>query len=113
MLIGDPMLAHPHWSLPFTIDTDACKHGLGAVISQKVDGVERVVAYASRSLTDAEKAYEIFELETLAVFWACQHFSWYLWSTPLTIRTDSKAVEWVLQRATKGRIQVGAGATRT
>jgi len=47
MLIGDPMLAHPHWSSPFKIDTDACKHGLDAVISQTVDGVERVVAYAS------------------------------------------------------------------
>jgi len=104
MLTTKPMLAHPQWTEGFVVDTDACGHGLGAVLSQKIDGVDQVIAYASRSLTDAEKGYKIWELETLAVVWATELFGWYLWSTPVMVRTDSNAVKWVLERATKGRL---------
>ena len=104
MLTSDTMLAHPDWTKPFTIDTDACGHGLGAVLSQLVDGKEQVVAYASRSLADNEKKYTIWELETLAVVWAIDLYGWYLWNSPFTVRTDANAVEWVLQKATTGRL---------
>ena len=104
MLTDEAMLAHPDWTQPFTIDTDACGHGLGAVLSQMVDGKEQVVAYASRSLADNEKKYTIWELETLAVVWAIDLFGWYLWNLPFTVRTDANAVEWVLQKATTGRL---------
>jgi len=104
MLTKDAMLAHPDWTQPFIIDTDACMHGLGAVLSQKVDGQEKVVAYASRALADNEKKYTIWELETLAVVWACDLYGWYLWNKPFKIRTDAMAVQWVLQKATTGRL---------
>jgi len=35
----------------FYLDTDACDGGLGIVLSQNQDGVERVIAYASRTLS--------------------------------------------------------------
>ena len=44
------MLAFPHWDLPFEVHTDACGAGLGAILCQIIDGHERVVVYASRSI---------------------------------------------------------------
>ena len=38
-LKGEPILAHPDWTRPFELHTDACKLGLAAQIVQKVDKV--------------------------------------------------------------------------
>ncbi|KAK3748496.1 hypothetical protein QZH41_000345 [Actinostola sp. cb2023] len=38
----------------------ACNHGLRAVLYQKQDDKNRVIAYASRTLTPAEKNYCVF-----------------------------------------------------
>ena len=50
-----PVLAFPNFTQPFTLDTHASQSGIGAVLSQNVDGQERVIAYASRTLTKAER----------------------------------------------------------
>jgi len=49
-LITSPILAMPNDTDPFLLDTDACDVSIGAVLSQVQNGVERVIAYASRSL---------------------------------------------------------------
>lgn len=51
MLITAPILAHPDFSKPFILDTDASNQAIGAVLSQKFGDKERVIAYASRTLT--------------------------------------------------------------
>ena len=102
-LMTEPVLAHPDWTQPFIVDTDSCGHGLGAILSQKIEGVERVVMFASRALNDPETRYKVYEQETLAVRWASKVFGWYLWSTKVTFRTDNTAVRSVLEKASKGR----------
>ena len=44
--MSSPVLAYPDFSLPFTVTTDGSLLGLGAVLSQRQEGVERVVAFA-------------------------------------------------------------------
>ena len=57
-LITAPMLAFPDLDRPFILDTDASDKGIGAVLSQRDDnGSERVVAYASKSLSRVEQHY--------------------------------------------------------
>jgi len=68
-------LAYPQVEDPFVLETDASLLGLRAILSQQQpDGTNHPVAYASRSLNQAERNYEITELEILAIVWAVTHF---------------------------------------
>ena len=98
-LLRRPVVAFPDPALPFTLATDAAvgdernPGGLGAVLTQEVDGAPRVIAYAARSLKQNEKGYSAFVLELQAVLWAIEHFSAYLKHTHFTVLTDHKPVE--------------------
>ena len=53
-LISEPILALPINEGIFVLDTDASDFGLGAVLSQIQNGEERVIAFASRTLSKPE-----------------------------------------------------------
>ena len=63
MLTTAPILAHPDFSQPFILDTDASYLAIGSVLSHKIDNKERVVAYASRTLSKAEHKYCVTQKE--------------------------------------------------
>jgi len=65
--------------------------GLGASLIQMKDGVEQVIGYASRAVTKIEATYSVWELEALAVLWACKVYRMYLLSAHFKVVTDSKA----------------------
>jgi len=46
-LISSPVLSFPIKEREFILDTDSSNHGLGAVLSQKQEGEEKVIAYFS------------------------------------------------------------------
>ena len=93
-----PVLAYPSFDRPYTVETDASISGLGAVLSQmQSDKNLHPVAYASRSLSAAERNYSVTELETLAVVWALTRFHSYLYGQSVTVITDHLAVRAVLE----------------
>ena len=56
--VSAPILGYPNYDRPFILHTDASLQGLGAVLYQKdLNGKQRVIAYASRSLSKSEKNY--------------------------------------------------------
>jgi hypothetical protein len=77
-LVSDNIMTYPDWNKKFLLATDASKQGLGAVLSQIIDGKERPIAYASRSCKPSKQMYGILQLEGLAVIWAIDKFRPYL-----------------------------------
>ena len=57
---NDAVLQHPRFHLPLLLDTDASDSGLGAVLSQVIDGVERPIAFASRRLPNGSGLFGTF-----------------------------------------------------
>ena len=79
----------------FILDVDASGCGIGAVLSQKQDGKEKVIAYASRALNKAEKNYCITEKELLAVRFFIEYFRQYLLGRRFLVRSDHQALTWL------------------
>lgn len=98
-----PTLAHFDADLPTMLTTDASLVALGAVLSQiHPDGSDHPVAFASRTISDAERNYSAGEREALACIWAAEHFHFYLYGRQFTLRTDHSSLTTLLAGASKG-----------
>ena len=96
-LTETPILAYPDFRKDFILDTDASFDTIGAVLSQKdSEGRERVIAYGSHAMSIHEKGYCITRKELLAIYYFCQHFNHYLYGRRFTLRTDHKAITFML-----------------
>eukprot|EP00731_Ephydatia_muelleri_P009248 Em0004g1586a len=87
-LTMSPILAYPCFQQPFILATDASEFAVGGVLSQKINGVERVISYWSRQLNKAERNYSTVEREALAVVAAVKEFYPYLYGRTFTLFTD-------------------------
>lgn len=93
-LTNEPVLAIYNPKLPIEVHTDASSIGYGAVLLQVYkSGHKRVIAYFSRLTQAAEPKYHSYELETLAVVKALQHFRHYLVGIKFTVVTDCNALK--------------------
>lgn len=99
-LVSPPILAFPDFTKPFVLHVDACGTGLGAVLYQHQNGLDRVIAYGSRSLTKAEKNYSVHRLEFLGLKWAItQKFHDYLYGAEFLVYTDHNPLTYLLTTA--------------
>ena len=88
------LLAHYNPESELTLSCDASPYGLGAVLSQpNVDRSEKPVAFASRSLSPAEKKYAQLEKEGLAIVFGVKKFHQYLMGRRFTIYSDHKPLQ--------------------
>jgi hypothetical protein len=87
-LCTSPILIYPHFDLPFLIQTNASRDVVGAIPSQRIDGHERVVAYASRTMSKMERNYAITNKEGLALIFTIKQVRPYLHGSHFTIETD-------------------------
>ena len=80
--------------------TDASVLGLGAVLYQVQDGVEKVISYASQSLTKSETKYPVYKLEFLCLKWnITDQFHEYLYGNTFNVYRDNNPLTYMLTTA--------------
>ena len=103
LIASTPAVAIFDENCPTYVPTDASDVGLGAMLSQIQNGKEKVIAYASRTLSSMERNYSTGEKEALACVWVCEKWHVYLFGREFTLRTDHAALTSLLTRGSKGR----------
>ena len=95
-----PVLAAPDLNKKFRVEADASNYTTGGVLSVKCsDGMWRLVAFISKSLSDMEKTYEIHDKEILAVVRCLKVWRHFLeeMTTKFEIWTDHKNLEYFMK----------------
>jgi len=76
----------------YMLDVNASK----AVLQQEQDGLLRVIGYASKAFTGAEKLYCITRKELAAMVFRLKHYRQYLLGRKFIIRTDHAALSYLM-----------------
>ena len=78
-----PVLRNPELDKQFEVEVDASGYAIGAVLLQrKEDGKKHPITYYSATLNAAERNYDIYELEYLAIHHTCMHWRPFLAGSP-------------------------------
>ena len=86
----EPILAHPDLTKQFEVEVDASGFAVGAVLLQKKeDGKQHPISYYSSTLNEAERNYDIYDLELLAIVKALKHWRPLLARSPHKIKVFS------------------------
>jgi hypothetical protein len=94
-----PLLRLPNFSIPFILETDACKSGLGAVLMQE----GRPIAFYSQCLGPKTNAQSVYEKEALAILHALKKWRHYFLGNKVIIKTDQQALKYLAsQRLLEG-----------
>ena len=91
-------MAYANYKKEFQLHTDASELGLGGVLYQRDDqGNQRVIAYASQSLTQTERNYPVHKLEIVALKWAVMdRFHEYFYGGKFDVYTDNNPLTYIL-----------------
>ena len=90
ILTSDQVMNYPDFTKPFTIKSDASLGAIGYVLTQKIDGKEKVISYGSKKLSDTQRRWSTYDREYFALLCAVRANSHYLRHAPFTAVTDHR-----------------------
>ena len=88
-LVADRVMSYFDPNKETMLIVDASPVGLAALLTQN----GKIIAYASRALTEVETRYSQTEKEALAIVWAIEHFHLYLFGHSFTLVSDHQPLE--------------------
>ena len=94
LIASDMVLTHYDPERPLKLACDASPVGVGAVLSHVME--ERPIAFASRTLTTAERNYSQIDKEALALVWGVKKFHLYLFGRHFTLVSDHEPLTSIL-----------------
>ena len=95
-LMQPPVLAFPlETGGQFVLDCDSSAVAIGSVISQIQNNNEKVIAYGSRTLNQAQQNYCTTKRELYSIVYFMQHFKHYLLGRRFVVRTDHAPLLWL------------------
>jgi len=89
-----PVLALPKFQAQFTVETDACIDGIGAVLMQN----GQPIACLSKALGEKHKQLSIYEKEFLALIMAVEKWRHYLQRQEFVILTDHRSLAYLSEQ---------------
>ena len=92
-LTSSCLLCHFDPEKEVILSCDASPYGVGAVLSHVTVEGERPVAFASRSLSAAERKYAHLDKEGLAIIFGVKKFHSYLFGRKFEIRSDHRPLQ--------------------
>jgi hypothetical protein len=96
LLTSSPILRIFDPNEDFIVCTDACKEGLGGVLSHN----GHVVCYESRKLKEHEKHYATHDLELVVIVHALNMWRHYLMGKKFELRTDHSGLKYLFGQST-------------
>jgi hypothetical protein len=96
LLTSAPILRIADPNVDFVVCTDACKEGLGGVLSQNGS----VICYESRKLKEHEKNYSTHDLELAAIVHALRKWRHYLMGRRFELITDHNGLKYLFDQPT-------------
>jgi hypothetical protein len=86
-----PLLCLPNFNHPFSLQTDACASGLGAVLMQQ----GKPLAFFSKCLGPKAAAQSIYEKEAMAILEGLKKWRHYFLGNKLIIKIDQKSLQYL------------------
>ncbi|OCT57681.1 hypothetical protein XELAEV_18003139mg [Xenopus laevis] len=102
-LIQAPCLAYPEGGKPFYVETGFTNKSVSAVLFQKQEKLNKIIAYTSKSLSPVEIKFNNCEKALLATVWALQYFRSFIQGEKIIVETAHQS----LQYLQSGRLKDG------
>ena len=89
-LVSDLVMCYPNFDIPFIVKTDASLTAIGFILSQKVDGKEKVISYGSKKLSRQQQRWSTYDREFFALISGIRANAHYLRHAKFFVITDHR-----------------------